>query len=77
MDGNGVPNHLVVRVRHRREGVHRVHEREGNGRKEWWGNAYGRKGHLDAPAFATYHRSFQMVWDGNGEMPRVVKRTGV
>ena len=44
--------------------------------KQWWGNTFGRKGHLDVPAFATYHRSFQMVWDGGGAQPRVVKRKG-
>ena len=44
--------------------------------KQWWGSTFGRKGHLDVPAFATYHRSFQMVWDGGGAQPRVVKRKG-
>ena len=44
--------------------------------QQWWGNAFGCKGHLDVPAAATYHRSFHMVWDGGSAEPRVVKRTG-
>ena len=40
----------------------RIHGREGDNRQGLVRQCVGREGHLDAPTFATYHRSFHMAY---------------
>ena len=44
---------------------------------DWWGNTFGRKGHMKPPEGSkTYKRSLHMNWKGDGSMPAVTKQAG-
>ena len=44
---------------------------------DWWGNTYGRLGHVQLPADAdVLHRSLHMSWDGGGMFPHISKQEG-
>ena len=44
---------------------------------DWWGNTFGREGHMKPPhGSKTYKRSLHMNWKGGGSMPAVTKQTG-